>query len=92
VHLVLEEQPPGILTVFGERLARRIFIDGRLRVADVHNSGSCTLSVGAHTIQVDLPDTSIQRQIVIEPDRHLTFDYVKGETRSSPLQESGHDR
>jgi len=81
VSLPLKPEPPGILVVLGETLARRIFIDEVLVVENVHNSGPCTLSTGQHMVQVDLADTSITRPIRVESARRVIYNYVRNEVQ-----------
>jgi hypothetical protein len=81
VHLTLVEEPPGVLTILGEALARRIYVDEMRLVENVHNSGPCTLATGKHVIQVDLPDTTITREIEVRARQHVVYDYGRDEIR-----------
>jgi hypothetical protein len=79
IHFLLTENPPGVLVVRGNLLARRIYIDKLLYVENVHNSGPCTLSTGSHLVEVEYSDTTVSRLIDVKPRRLVTYDFVQGE-------------
>jgi hypothetical protein len=81
-HFELPKEPPGILVVQGLRLARAIWVDHVQIVANVYNSGPCTLSTGQHRVEVELPDSTITATVRVEPNRKVVYDYVQGKITS----------
>jgi branched-chain amino acid transport system substrate-binding protein len=87
VHLVLVEEPPGILVVQGDQLAQ-IYIDGVFVVGDVYHSGQRKLAGGTHQVQVVLrSNKTIDSSVVVRPRESATYDFSKGTVTYQPEKE-----